>query len=400
MVHSCLAQLAVILVPVLADAVSPAPALTIKEALAGAVASNPGLVAVREAARARHQDVPEAVSAWLPTVQFNAGRGRSRTVSDPSPLLAGADRTQYSSPRSWTFSINQNLFRSGRDSARLQGAVRGVSMSHASVEDREQAVLLRAATIHLDTLRAEQVIDLRAASLATLEKQVRGVKAQYDVGDRTGADVAQAEAERDIAAADLVTATADLEVQRALFLPSIGLVPDGLQPAGMPHTLDEARRLARTKRPAVRAAKAAIGTAETAVRLAKAGLGPRVDLSVAAKGQSGTALPGNTETSLTLQLTAPLYQAGAAGARIRRARHVEAQRRHEWLDAMHNASQRVESAWRNMQAAGQRRSAYATAVDAPRAALAGVRREAEFGDRSTREVLDAERQSAIVRPNA
>ncbi len=388
---SCLAWLGT----ALAVTAAPASALTIEEVLAAAAASNPGLAAVREAARARHQDVPEAVSAWLPTLQFNASANRQRTVSDQSFPL-GADRTQYSSPRSWTFSITQNLFRSGRDSAALRRAVEGVSRSHASVEDSEQTVLLRAVTVYLDTLRAKRVVELRAASLAALDAQVGDVKAQYDVGDRTGADVAQAEAEREIAAAELVAATSELKVHRARFLRLTGLMPDGLDavglPAGLPQTLEEAHRTARTQRPAVRGAEAAIRVAEASVRVATAELGPRIDLRAAAKRQTGTVLPDNTEMSLTLQLTVPLYQAGVTGPRIRRARHLRAQRRNEWLDAVRNASQLVESAWRNLEAARQRQAAFATAVHASRAALAGIKREAEFGERTTREVLDAERR--------
>ncbi len=373
--------------------------------------SNPGLDAVREAARASHEDVPEAVSAWLPTLQFSASGSRQRTASD-WPFPPGAARAQYSSPRSWTFSITQNLFRSGRDSAALQRAVQGVSRSHASVENREQAVLLRAATVYLDTLRAKRVAELRAASLAAFDAQARDVKAQYDVGDRTGADVAQAEAEREIAVAEMVAATTELEVQRVRFLQLIGLVPDGLKPAGLPaglpRTLDEARQIARSQRPAVRVAEAATRVAEASVRVAAAELGPRIDLRAATKRQTGavfpgfaeTNLPGSDEMSLSLQLTLPIYQAGAVGARIRRAKHVQAQRRNERLNAVRDASQLVESAWWNLEAARKRQAAFATAVDASRAALEGIRREAEFGERTTREVLDAERRVVTRQINA
>ncbi len=387
-----LAQLGIALVAVLAVTTTSASSLTIEEALAEAAASNPRLNAAREAARARYEDVPLAISAWLPTVQFDANAGRSRTAFDQP--LPGANKTQYTSPHSLSFSITQNLYRSGHDSAVLEGAVQGVAMSHASVEDEEQAVLLRAATVYLDTFRAEQVIKLRAASLSSLETQVRDVNAQYDVGDRTGADVAQAEAERDIAAADMVVAITELDIQQARFQQHIGLTPDNLEtagmPTGLPQTLDEALQMARTQRPAVRAAEAAVRVAESAVHAAEADLGPRVDLRATAKRQLGTALSDTTEMNLMLQLTMPLYQAGSIGPRIRRARHVHMQRKNEWLAAVRYASQLVESAWRNLEAARQRQIAFASAVKASHTALTGIRREAEFGERTTREVLDAE----------
>ena len=57
----------------------PAGALSIEEALALAARADPGLRAAREAARARHESLPLAVSAWLPTVEFNARYARNRT---------------------------------------------------------------------------------------------------------------------------------------------------------------------------------------------------------------------------------------------------------------------------------------------------------------------------------
>ena len=409
----------------------PVRALTIEEALAEAARSNPQVRAAREAARTRHQNLPLAVSAWLPTLQANAVASRTRigstsvpdgvdfvdlpvTPIDPDTTPNPLGTVPYPIPRtrvgsdgsdrqSLEFVYTQNLFRSGRDRAALRQAEDDVRQSHASVEDTEQNVLLRVATVYLDVLRAERAVGLRKASLTAFEARARETTAQFQVGDRTAADVAQAEAEREVAAADVVSAQAALDIQRALFLALVGVQAEDLEaagePAGLPGTLDIARHAAKTRRPAVRAAVHAERAAEHAVRVATGELGPRIDLRATLTRTigHGTSRLNSTDRSVGLQLGVPLYQAGTGGARLRQARHRLAQFRDRRLAAQREALQRATSAWRNLSAARQRRAALRTAIKAAQVALTGIQREAAIGERTTREVLDAERNLVSYR---
>ena len=402
---------------------TPAPALTIEEAFAEAVRSNPQVRAARDAARIRHEDVPLAFSAFLPSLQANANASRTRIgttttqagfdnltlpVIGPDNTTLTGDTVRIPLPVSGTGSdssdqqslelvYTQNLFRSGRDEAAVRQAEDGVRQSHASIEDTEQNVLLRVATVYLDVLRAERTVALRKASLTAFEARVRETRAQFRVGDRTAADVAQAEAEQVVAAADVASAKAALEVQRALFLALVGVRAEDLEaagePAGLPETLDIARHAARTWRPAVRAAMHAELAAAHAVRVAKGELGPRVDLraTLSRTVEHGSSRLNSTDRSVGVQLGMPLYQAGRGGARLRQAHHRREQLRDRRLAAQREALQRATSAWLNLHAARQRQAALKTAIEAARVALDGIQREAAIGERTTREVLDAER---------
>ena len=411
---------------------APAPALTIEEAFAEAVRSNPQVRAARDAARILHEDVPLAFSAFLPSLQANASASRTRigttttqagfadaslpVTLDPEfaeffpgidsdtpvgsariPLPVSGTGSDSSDQQSLELVYTQNLYRSGRDEAALRQAEDGVRQSHAGIEDTEQNVLLRVATAYLDVLRAERTVELRKASLTAFEARARETRAQFRVGDRTAADVAQAEAEQVVAAADVVSAQAALEVQRALFLALVGMPAEDLEaagePAGLPETLDVARHAAQARRPAVRAAMHAEMAAAHAVRVAKGELGPRVDLraTLTRTVGHGTSRLNSTDRSIGVQLGMPLYQAGRGGARLRQARHRREQLRDRRLAAQREALQRATSAWLNLHAARQRQAALETAIMAARVALDGIRREAAIGERTTREVLDAER---------
>lgn len=372
---------------------TPVHAITIEEVFAKVLRSNPTVLAARDAARSVHEHVPSAAAAWLPTIRAEASSAFQKRYDDP--FQSGVISRQ----NSLSLVYVHNLYRGGGDQAALRRAEAEVLRSHANVEDTEQNVLLSVATVYQDVIRAEQAIELRKASLAAFEERVRETRAQYDVGDRTRADLALAESERDVAAADGVSAEADLDVQRARFETLVGMAPDGLEAAGMPadlpETLGAARRAAEQARPGVRAAAYAVRSAQQAVRAAEAERGPSVDLS----SQVSRTFPGGTgsdgheynDLSVRVQLSLPVFEGGAVDARVRQAGHILAQRRNELHAARREALQRATSAWRRLSAARQRHAALSAAVEASRVALAGIRREGALGERTTQEELDAER---------
>ena len=375
-------------------------ALTIGEALEEALRTNPALNAARDAARASHEDVAVARSAWRPTVEATAGASvsRSRNVTDlpGSRIRSTSDTDEQSLGVTYT----QNLFRSGRDRARLRQATAEVRQQHALVESREQDVALDTAIAYLDVLRAERVVELREASLTAIEAQVRETAAQYRIGDRTRTDLAQAEAEREIATVEVLSARTELDVARSRFRALVGVPPEGLEatgePPGLPASMEEALDAARRDHPGVRAAAAALEAAGEAVGVARAELGPRVDLraSVTKTEDHGGGFGGSDSDELStvvgVRLTVPLYQAGAGGAVVGRAGHEQDRRRNEYMTAIRNAALAAENSWRRLQAARHRHAAFTAAVAASREALAGILREAEVGERTVREVLDAE----------
>ena len=332
------------LLAVLVAAAPPAHALTIHEAMAEAVRSNPNVLATRQAARFRHEELPLALSAWRPTVEASVTASRTRIGSAPvagvtdvripvfaddgslvgrPPVLpvpvSGGVSSDHDGREALELVLTQNLCRGGGRKAVLGHAEEVVRLGHADVEDAEQQVLLRTATVYLDVLRAEGFVALREASLAAFEAHARDTRAQYRVGDRTRADVAQAEAERDVAAAEVAAAQADLEVQRARFETLIGLPPEDLEapgePDGLPETLEAARRATESERPAVRVAVHAERAASQAVRAAAGDLGPRIDLTGAVTRtlHHGSSLLDSTDASVGLRLAMPLYQGGAGG---------------------------------------------------------------------------------------
>lgn len=383
-----------LVVSVMLAGTSSAGALTLEAALAEAARTNPALKASREAARSRHEGVPLALSAWLPTIQA----GGSLTRNDRHSRLAADGRQDT---RSWDLSYNQNLYSGGADTAALRRAEAEVARSHAGVEDAEQGVFLRVAAAYFDVIRAGRAVVLRETSLDAFQARVGETEAQFRVGDRTRADLAQARAEQEIAVADLAVARADLEIRRRQFEQLVGIAPGELdsaeEPAGLPDTLETARRIAVKDHPSVRMAIRALEAAEHAVSAVSGDLKPSLDLTgrITRRRQDGDGFGGladeTRDASVMLRATVPLFQAGAGGARLRQAMRIRAQHRNDLVAAQREAAQRATAAWHELHAARERRRALHAAVDASRVALDGIRREAAVGERTTREILDSER---------
>ena len=376
----------------------PAHPLTIEEALALAGQTSPIVQAAYESARARQEEVRFAGSAWRPSLSVSGSFAWDE--SGPCSFLDPACPDGEAG-----LAITQNLFRNGRDSAEFRRAEAAARQGWLETETTRQSVLLRTATAYLDVIRAERVVELRETALTAFVERIRETEAEFKVGDRTRADLAQARAERQIAAADVTTARAELADQWALFEELVGILPDGLEPAaepvGLPETLEKARRMAEEERPAIRAAAYALQAAEHAVVSIAAEQGPSVDLRLGV-GRSdfhGSEADGVDKQAI-LQVTAPFYQGGRVGARRQQAERVRAQRRAEWVALRREAARLATSAWRRLGAARQRREALVVAVEASSTALEGIRSEAEIGERTTREVLDAERTLVFHQVNA
>ena len=87
--------------------------------------------------------------------------------------------------------------------------------------------------------------------------------------------------------------------------------------------------------------------------------------------------------------TMPLYQAGNIRSRLKQSKHTANQRYLEILNARRTTRQDTITAWQNWKSAKAEISSRTAQAEASRIALEGTREEAEFGERTVLDVLDA-----------
>lgn len=366
------------------------PVQDLRAALAATYAGNPELDAARARLRAVDENVPQALAGFRP--QFFAGSS-AEAVSGQTDV-GDLDRKGGSIG----LSFRQNLYAGGGTQAAVERAEQQVLAERGRLADTEQRVLLGAVEAYTATWRDRAVLEFARNNRERIARQLQATRDRFAVGEVSRTDVAQAEARLARSTADVEAALADLAASIAEFRRVIGVEPaeqlsDPETFRALPESLAEA--LARAEsHPGVVAARFDLAAAQAAVREALAGLLPTLDLTGNADyaREPTTTLDWQRRASVALELNVPLYQGGAAYARVRQARQTVTQRQRELEAVTREVQRQVASAWEALRAAGAAIEAFEAQVRASRIALEGVRQEALVGTRTVLDVLDAEQE--------
>ncbi|MEM6382342.1 MAG: TolC family outer membrane protein [Pseudomonadota bacterium] len=378
---------------VLAIAPSSVSAETLAGALARAYQHNPELNAERASLRATDEDVPQALSGYRPTITFDASTGITVSRNRPNGR-PNTTTTLY--PSSLSLSVVQPLFRGFRTQNAVAQAEAGVRASRSSLINTEQNIFVSAAQAYMDVIADRQILVLRQQSLEFLNEQVRAAEARFQVGEGTRTDVAQANARRAFALAQVSVARANLTTSNAVYRQVIGTDPRNLRsPApysGIPSNLEGALAGALNTHPAILAGRANVDVAQSAVAIAEGELLPTLDLqgSGSRSWDQGAAGGPNDSFSATLQLSVPIYQGGRVTSRVRQSIETLGQRRLELVVTREQVRAAVLSSFAALQSARAQVEASESEVSAAQTALAGVLEERRVGQRTTLDVLDSQ----------
>ena len=224
--------------------------------------NHPRLQAARNNLLAEHERVPSALAAFLPTVSVSAELGRTSyeqerkrivgvtTCRDPNippencpqdqqvtSLVAGAEIQSesfyYDSSVAGTnpsyiqrAAIGRlNLFRSGADLAQYRSAHHLVDRQEGLYRSVEQEILLQAIQSYLEVRLARRTIGYRESNLEALRERQRVTQDQFDIQDKTLADLEQVRARVAVARSDLALARAAAAQAEATFLRVVGRMP-------------------------------------------------------------------------------------------------------------------------------------------------------------------------------
>ncbi len=375
--------------------VTPASGMTLEQALALTYQSNPALLAERAQLRAIDENVAQARSGWRPTVSSSLSVGAAYTESKTNGRTA-ADGSSY--PRTGRLSVNQPLYTGGAVGAAVAGAEAEVQAQRAALFNSEQQTLLQAVVAYVNVLREEATLDLQVTNLSRLQKQLEATRDRFRVGEVTRTDVAQADSRVSRARSDRTQAEGNLITARVAFERIVGQVPDRVEspgfPSGLPTGRDEAVDVALRENFTLVRAKFDELSARHAIEEAQARLMPRLNVIGQAQQAFDSSGGDNESTSLAaeLQLTIPIYQAGAEYSQIRqtketanRARLLVDNTRREVVDS-------AASAFEAYQTTLARIESLKSEVKSSEIALEGVQQEATVGARTVLDVLDAEQE--------
>lgn len=356
-----------------------ASAETIYQAMAKAYENNPDLNAARAGLRATDEGVALAKSGYRPV------------VAAESVLTSTTTNGFRNNNANIGVSINQTLFDGFQTRNNVRAAEAQVFAGRENLRGTEIDILLATVQAYANLNRDRQIVTYRKQNIRFLQEQSSAARARFDVGESTRTDVSLADAELAGARASLSAAEAQAKSSAAVYAQIVGTMPRDLKAVALPRqllpgSLDRAVAQGVSEHPTVQAALYGVDAAGYNVKSQEGTLLPGVTLRGAVSEADG----GVSTAQVEARVSVPLYQGGAASARVRQAKEQLGQQRILVDSARRSIEQAVISSWTQMEAAQATIQANRAQLSAANLALNGVVEERRVGQRTTLDVLNAQ----------
>jgi outer membrane protein len=397
-------------------AAAPAFGETLSEALASAYASNPTLLSERAKLRSTDELVPQALANWRPNVTLSGNVARSyiyESITSGAAVPGQAGQQQFTQTGTLLYNnqtvgvtVTQPLYRGGRTAAQTRQAEAQVEAERANLQVTESQILLNVATVYMNLVQAQAVLQLSINNEQVLQRQLEATEDRFRVGEVTRTDVAQAQSRLSAAHADRTQAEGGLRTARAAYVQTVGHdagkteTPTQLPP--VPASVAEAQGVAAEESPAIRFARYGYQAAVEGVDLIEGELLPQVSLTGVANRYYNFDGPQSLENAAQVMVgvTVPLYQQGQEYARLRGQKETAAQMRHTLDQAERDVRESTTAAFEALQTGHARRISYQAQIEAAEIALEGVSQESRVGSRTVLDVLNAEQELLTAQVNA
>jgi outer membrane protein len=379
-----------------------ASAQTLRDALSQAYVANPQLNAARAALRVSDENVPQALSGYRPRINAEADGGYEADIFQ----TPGGKVNRTATPGGFQIELDQNLFDGFRTPNNVGQAEAFVRVQREVLRTTEQDVLLLAVSVYVDVLRDSAILDLRHNFVGLLDEQLKEARARFEAGEITKTDVAQSEARRSLALAQLEAAKAQLTASRANFRRVIGSEPGKLRNTQaidtlLPKSSDLAQLIGLNEHPQIRAASYGVDAAAFAIAVAESGLLPTVSVTGFATRRFDVqqGVKRLDEASVVGRVTVPIYDGGVAPSQVRQSKEQLGQRRIEADNVRDQIRALIIGNWGNFDAAKAQVLAVNAQIRANELALQGVREETRVGQRTVLDTLNAEQELLDSRVN-
>lgn len=366
-------------------------AADIFEAMGTAYDNNPTLQAQRAYLRAADENVAIAKSGFRPTLALQGKYSDSHTHNDVIEIDDGYNKSVAAV-------VSQPIFNGFSTRNSVKAANSSVKAEQDNLYNVEQQTLLQASTAYLNVLRDESIVNLQKNNEKLLKKRLDETKVRFNVGEVTRTDVSQAEARHSQARSDRIAAEGNLAASKAVYLQIVGTEPVNLtEPENLsslfPTTIEDAINYARSNNYALKAAKNNFAAQDYTVAANTGALLPQVNFEAQASRGKTEALYTKDPTTNSfvwgVNLTVPLYSAGADRAKIRQSKYQKWQAQEGVLAAERDMISSVTSNWEYMISNQAKIVSVKDQIKAYEIALDGVQQEEALGNRTVLDVLDA-----------
>jgi outer membrane protein len=386
-----------------------AKAETLLDAIDLAYKSNPTLQQQRATQRALDEEYVQALAQIRPTLGASAADNYQRLSENTYTYTPGAFSTQYQTAG---VTLSQPVYTGGAATQAIRAAERDVLQGREQLRAVEAQIMAAVVQGYMDVVRDTEALRINQENLTVLQQQLKETSAEFEVGQLTRTDVAQAEARLAAAQASLSAAQAQLAVSRANYAQAVGQAPGELAPPpvlpGLPASFDAAMDVAEQSNPNLRAAQYAEEAARSRVGQARAAYRPTVSVNAGFQFQrfpigteefdtgAGPVLytpnPNQRTVTAGIGVTAPLFAGGARGSKVRQALQQDNEAIYSVEGERRTVLQAVSQDWAQVGSTHAQTVSNEAQVKAAVVAAEGERQEAQVGLRTTIDVLNAEQE--------
>jgi outer membrane protein len=387
-----------------------ARAETLLDAIDLAYKTNPQLQAQRAALRSLDETYVQAEATLRPTL--SGGGGYSFTHLSENTESLGAPGAFETNARTASVTLSAPVYTGGAATRAIQAAGRDVLQGRQQLRAIEAQVMTQVVTAYMDVIRDTEALRINVENLKVLQRQLQETSAEFDVGEVTKTDLAQAEARLATAQSNVSQSQSQLEISRANYAQAVGQAPGDLAPPpilpGVPPTFDSALDVGQKENPNLLAAQYGEEATHMRVAEARAAYRPTAQISASyqfqyepitlseSNGFGGfVAIPLNPYQrtyQAGVQVTVPLFSGGQRGSRVRQALANDNQAMYTIEGQRRSVLQEISQFWAAMVSDHAQTLANEQAVKAAAVAAEGQRQEAQVGLRTTIDVLNAEEE--------
>ena len=385
-------------------AVSPVDATTISDTVRATIATNPEIGIVRNDRLAVDQELRQARSRILPSLDLRISGGPEYTNSVGTRARSGSYESQFRTDSSLT--LTQRVFDGGATRSEIDRQTARVDSAAHRVREAAEFLALDGIQAHLDILRNQDLIALADANVAE-HRRILGEVRDLETGGTTGiADVRQAEARLAASVDNLEQIRGDFSDAISTYMQVVGEMPHDLQlerpPASaLPRDMEAAALRASTSNPTVLIAASDVDVASAEVRGARAGYFPQ--LNVEAGTSVGNDLDGvdgsNVSAEVLLVMRYNLFRGGADVAQEREAFHRLNESRSTLARARRRAEEDARASFITLETARARTATLRDQVEANRRTRDAYADQFVVGQRTLLNLLDAENELFVSRVN-
>ncbi len=291
----------------------PASAHTLSQAIQLAMSQNPEILSAKQGVGVANEQVDQAKSGWLPTVDLAFDLGHEYKDKQ------GSELTRYAKNIA-SLTVNQPLYDGGATMAAVERSDQMQQVSSIHLDEIRSTVTLDAIEAWYEVYRLQREIRLTEANIREHEKLYHQTKQKVDAGGADKAELVAVESPWLLAKNALINARGDYKDALANYEKVVGVKPvtelrDGLAvtEALLPPSVGEALNVLNRNSYILRTAEANLTAARADYKGARSGLLPTLDLELKGgrKENDAGVIGVDQDYTALLKLNYNLFNGGA-----------------------------------------------------------------------------------------